>query len=493
MDLAASVDIGSHSFHLIVVQVENGSIRAIDKIRDPVSLAAGLDENRYLSKESISRAVNSLRKFGERLRSIPPHRVRAVGTNTLRTAKNREEFIKSAEEALGHQIDVISGHEEARLIYLGVAHSMEDDGQKRLVIDIGGGSTELILGEGFLPRRVESLYIGCVSLSKAFFSEGIIAASRLRDAEIMALQELEPIANIFKKQGWQRTIGSSGTILAIQDIVIAEGWSKSGISASSLKKLRKYLLSAGSIERLSLKGVDYDRKQVLPGGFAILSAIFEALSIENMEVSSGALREGVIYDLLGRLYQKDIREKTVRELMNRFQVDEAQAERVRAVALSFYEKVKKDWKIEGDFQRRILIWASLLHEIGLFVSYSQYHKHGQYLLNHLDMPGFSLRDQQCLSFLVRSHRRKFPLAELQLLRSEDRETMRKLGVLLRLAVLINRVRNDDETPQIDIKASSSLIKLTFPQGWLKDHPLTEADLATEAQYLVNAGFFLQYS
>ncbi|QSR88230.1 Ppx/GppA phosphatase family protein [Methylacidiphilum caldifontis] len=493
MDLAASVDIGSHSFHLLVVQVENESIRPIDKIRDPVSLAAGLDENRYLSQESISRAVDTLRRFGERIRLIPPHRVRAVGTNTLRIAKNREEFIKCAEPALGHQIDIISGHEEARLIYLGVAHCMEDDAQKRLVVDIGGGSTELILGEGFSARRVESLYIGCVSLSKAFFPDGFITPSRLRNAEIMALQELEPIANTFKKHGWQRTIGSSGTILAIQEAVLAEGWSKSGISALSLKKLRKHLLAAGSLEQLSLKGVDSDRKQVLLGGFAILSAIFESLSLEVMEVSSGALREGVIYDLLGRLYQKDIREKTVKELMNRFQVDKAQAERVRAVSCSLYEKVKKDWKIEGDFQRRMIIWASLLHEIGLFVSYSQYHKHGQYLLNHLDMPGFSLRDQQWLSLLVRCHRRKFPLSELQLLRPEDREALRKLGVLLRLAVLLNRVRSDDEIPQIDIKVNSNLIKLTFPEGWLQNHPLTTADLATEANYLIGAGFFLQYS
>ena len=341
MDLAASVDIGSHSFHLLVVQVENETIRPIDKIRDPVALAAGLDENRFLTPEAITRAIRSLNKFGERIKAIPSHRVRAVGTNTLRIAKNSEQFLKLAETALGHQIEIISGHEEARLIYLGVAHSMEDDGQKRLVVDIGGGSTELILGESFIPQRVESLYIGCVSFSKTFFPDGIVSASRLRNAEISALQELEPIVGSFKKYGWQRVIGSSGTILAIQQGVIAEGWSNSGITASSLKKLRKYLLSIGQIDKLSIKGIDLDRKQVLAGGFAILSAIFESLGIETMEVSSGALREGVIYDLLGRLCQKDIREKTVRDLISRFQIDEAQAERVRALSVSFYEKVKR--------------------------------------------------------------------------------------------------------------------------------------------------------
>ncbi|CAI9086498.1 exopolyphosphatase [Candidatus Methylacidiphilum fumarolicum] len=493
MDLAASVDIGSHSFHLLVVQVENETIRPIDKIRDPVALAAGLDENRFLTPEAITRAINSLNKFGERIKAIPSHRVRAVGTNTLRIAKNSEQFLKLAEAALGHQIEIISGHEEARLIYLGVAHSMEDDGQKRLVVDIGGGSTELILGESFIPQRVESLYIGCVSFSKTFFPDGIVSASRLRNAEISALQELEPIVGSFKKYGWQRVIGSSGTILAIQQGVIAEGWSNSGITASSLKKLRKHLLSIGQIDKLSIKGIDFDRKQVLAGGFAILSAIFESLDIKTMEVSSGALREGVIYDLLGRLCQKDIREKTVRELINRFQIDEAQADRVRALSVFFYEKVKKDWKIEEDFHKRMIVWASLLHEIGLFISYSQYHKHGQYLLNHLDMPGFSLRDQQCLAFLVRSHRRKFPLSELQLLRQEDREAMRKLGVLLRLSVLLNRVRNSQELPEIKITVNANLISLTFPKGWLQNHPLTSADLATESKYLINAGFFLQYS
>ncbi|MGH8581095.1 MAG: exopolyphosphatase, partial [Gammaproteobacteria bacterium] len=286
----AAVDLGSNSFHLVVAEVVEGRLRIIDKLREMVRLAGGLNENNRLTEEVMQRAVACLQRFGQRLTGIPAHGVRAVGTNTLRKARNSGEFLGRSEAALGHKLDIITGFEEARLIYLGVSHCLEGDGvARRLVIDIGGGSTELILGRKFEPERMESLHMGCVGISTRFFQDGALSEARLRAAEIAALQEFEGIQESFKGRGWDLAIGASGTILAVREIVLSEAWSEDGITLGAMRRLRKTLIAAGDLARLELPSLQKERLPVFPGGFAILSAAFQALGIERMQVSDGAL------------------------------------------------------------------------------------------------------------------------------------------------------------------------------------------------------------
>lgn len=491
-ETAAAIDLGSNSFHMVVAEVVDTRLKVIDKMREMVRLAGGLDERNRLREDVMARAIDCLRRFGQRLREVQRRNVRAVGTNTLRKARNRAEFVARAEEAIGHPIDVISGHEEARLIYLGVSHSLEDDSRKRLVVDIGGGSTEIILGRKFDAKHMESLHMGCVGMSLKYFPEGRISAEQMHAAEIAALQELEPVTTLYKQLGWETSIGASGTILAIEEAVHSAGWCKEGISAAALRKLSKTLVAAGNTANVELEGITAERAPVFPGGVAILSAIFEALGIEQMNVASGALREGLIYDLIGRLHQDDIRERTVMELGERYQIDLAQAKRVRQRALALWEMIKKPWLLDSDEFKRLLRWGAWLHEIGLCISHSQYQKHGGYLLNNLDMPGFSRGEQQRMALMVRGHRRKFPVTDLQALDDDDVGPMRRLCVLLRLAVLLHRSRSDVQMPRIELDADEDTVKLRFPEDWLESHPLTAADLAEEAEYLRAGGIKLKY-
>lgn len=487
----AAVDLGSNSFHMLVGRSTDDGFRIVDRMRDAVRLAAGLDERKALTDEAIARALDCLARFGERLRGLPPGAVRVVGTNTLRKARNANAFIARAEAALGHPVDVISGYEEARLIYLGVSHGLDDGAEQRLVIDIGGGSTEFILGRRFDPLHMESLHMGCVSHSQAFFADGKIDGARMKKAELAARQELEPLETPYRRRGWQSALGASGTILAIRDIVVAAGWSDEGITPRSLQKLKAALIEAGSVDKLSLTGLSDDRRPVFPGGVAILAAAFEALGIERMRVSDSALREGVLYDLLGRIQKEDVRERTISDLLRRYEIDAAHAERCAATALSLLDQVSEVWAVADEF-RRILRWAASLHEIGLSVSHSQYQKHGGYLLTHLDMPGFSRGEQQRLATLVRGHRRKLPLSEFERLPTGYADITRKLCYLLRLACVLHRQRSDESLPPVRLELDEGVIRLGFPDGWLDERPLTRAGLESEASYLKAAGAKLKF-
>jgi exopolyphosphatase / guanosine-5'-triphosphate,3'-diphosphate pyrophosphatase len=488
----AAVDLGSNSFHMIVAQVSERRLQVIDRLKEMVRLAAGLDERNFLSNEIMDQAIECLRRFGQRLRGIPSDKVRAVGTNTLRKARNRAKFLARAEHALGHPIEIIAGREEARLIYLGVSHNLEDGGERRLVIDIGGGSTELILGQQFKPERMDSLYIGCVELSNRLFKDGRIDTKRMRAAEIAALQEFEPVKANYRRLGWDCVIGASGTILAIHDIVANAGWSKEGITVETLDKLRKSLIHAGHVERLALQGLQPERAPVFPGGVAILSAAFEALEIERMRAASGALREGLLYDLLGRIHHEDVREGTIENVMHRYQINRDQVQRVANTALYLLAQTSGSWGIKEEEYTRLLHWAASLHEIGLAISYSQYQKHGAYLVQNLDMPGFSQDEQQLLAVLIRGHRRKYPVAELGNLPRSAAKAVRYLCLLLRLSVVLHRSQTDQPLPSIQLEASDANIKLLFPAGWLDRHPLTRADLEQEANYLAVAGIELRF-
>lgn len=479
----AAIDLGSNSFHMIVANWSDGRLQIIDRMKEMVRLASGLNEKQELSKESMQQALECLQRFGQRIREIPQLNVRAVGTNTLRQARNSDTFMMLAHQALGHPIEIIAGREEARLIYSGVAHSRFDEVNQRLVIDIGGGSTELIIGRGFQTYFTESLYMGCVSMQQQFFDDGLIKAKKMRKAILFAMQELESIEAAYKKTGWDYALGSSGTILSIRDVVQAQGWCDYGITADALARLSEALIVAGDSGSIDLIGLSERRKPVFAGGVAVLCGIFEALNLERINVSEGALREGLLYDLIGRVHDEDIRDKTIAALAQRYGVDIEQANRVRETAEDFFHQVRSDWELDEKNDLKLLAWGALIHEIGLSIAHNQYHRHGAYLMANSDLAGFSRQEQMKLAMLVRSHRRKFPLEEFEIVYSAARPQIIRLCILLRLAVVLHRSRSSDHLPQILIAVNKNRINLEFPAKWLNQHPLTQVDLATEQNFL----------
>ena len=487
LDTLAAVDLGSNSFHLIVAGLQQGQLQVLDRLREPVRLGAGLDSHERLQPEAHARALACLERFGQRLRHLPSRNVRIVGTNALRRAQGTERFLREAEAAIGHPIEIISGVEEARLIYLGVSHSLPDAGGRRLVVDIGGGSTELIIGEGFEVLNPESLYMGCVSFSERYFAEGRLSKEGWRAAEIAAGLELRPVQGRFLRLGWGSVAGASGTIRTIRDVLRANQWSQEGISREGLQKLRKTLQQADNMTTLNLPGLPEERKPVFAGGAAILWTLFDTLGIEQMRVSDGALREGLLYDAIGRIQHVDVREGTVNSLSQRYHVDQAHAARVEQTALEFFGQLRKDWKLNDDEHPAMLRWAARLHEIGLVIAHSGYQKHGAYLLANSDLPGFSRREQSLLAALVLGHRRKFPVAGFE----PHGKLAQRLCVLLRLAILLHRNRGPEEPPAIALRPDGASLELVFPEGWLAQHPMTEADLAREAGYLKSAKWKLQ--
>ncbi len=493
-DNIAAIDLGSNSFHLIIARAIDGELQVLDRLKEMVQLAAGLDERQQLSREARERALACLARFGERLQRIPASQVRVVGTNTLRQARNSRGFVAEAEALLGHPIEIVSGIEEARLIYLGVAHSTAPVDGKRLVIDIGGGSTELIIGRGFEPLHLESLYMGCVNMTRRHFTNKRVQEADLRRAELAVQVELEPVQAAYEALGWDVVTGASGTIRALRDIAMSEGWSREGLGRTALQRMRQALLAAGSARRMAERWeLSPERAAVLAGGFTVLHGIVETLGIAQLSVADGALREGVVYDLLGRIRHEDARERTIALLTRRYTIDKSQARRVAETARHLYRQVGAGWGLGDARFLGDLTWAARLHEIGLAIAHSQYHKHGGYILQHADLPGFSRSEQQLIAALVRGHRRKFPLDDVfSALPRSLIEPGQRLCVLLRLAVLLHRAHRRQALPEFSLKARKQSLRLRFPEGWLAAHPLTRADLETEVQYLKKTGFKLSF-
>lgn len=489
----AAVDLGSNSFHLIIAQIENGQLQVIDRLKEMVRLGAGLDNKKSLSEEAQERALDCLSRFGQRLRNLPQHAVRAVGTNTLRQVRDGGSFLRKAEAALNHPIEIVAGHEEARLVYLGVAHGLAGGEEKRLVVDIGGGSTELIIGASMETLNRDSLFMGCVSFSQRFFADGKITRQRMDAAVIAARLEVRPVQTVYENGHWQLAVGSSGSIRSIRDVVQAQGWADVGISRKSLKKLRNAVVDAGTAEDLELEGLSENRRPVFAGGVAVLSAVFKALHIEQMQVSDLALREGLLYELLGSIQHHDVRERTINTLVQRYGLDQEQGQRVAETSLLLLDQVAKSWKLEDPELAVLLQWSASLHEIGVAISHDAYHKHGAYILANADLAGFSRQTQGVLSMLVRAHRRKFPSSRFNELSKELRERGKRLAILLRLSVLLHRGRSPERKPMLNIMAEKNNIILSFPSDWLEEHPLTTAELDREATYLDSAGYFLSYS
>jgi exopolyphosphatase/guanosine-5'-triphosphate,3'-diphosphate pyrophosphatase len=489
----AAVDLGSNSFHMKLVRVSGDELEVVDRIREMVRLASGLDKKMNLTEEAIERALQCLSRFGERLRDIPGSQVRVVGTNTLRRAGNAREFMRRAQQALGHQIEIIGGQEEARLVYLGVSHSVRRSEDRMLVVDIGGGSTELIIGEGYQPRHLESLSIGCVSLSLKYFGDGTITRKNMQKAVTAARLHMEPVEKAYRNIGWEMATGSSGTIRTIAKVVVGQGWSDDGITPESLESLQAALIKAGSADALDLKGLGKDRTPVFPGGVAALIAVFDGLKIKRMWASDGALREGLLYDLIGRTEHDSVREQTVSTLASRYQVDLIQAARVEQTADDCFSKLAPCWKLNRkSYYRECLQWAARLHEVGLAIAHSKYQKHGEYIVRNSDMLGFTRNEQQIVATLIRAHRYKFPAMVIDELGEVLAEPVRRLCVMLRLAVLLQRGRSDEELPDIGMQASGDTVLLKFPKGWLEQHALTLADLEQEKKYLKTVSVTLEF-
>jgi len=488
----AAVDLGSNSFHMVVARIEDGHIHILDNLKEMVRLGAGLDEHNRLSKEARLRALACLHRFGERVRTFPPGTVAAVGTKTLRQARKSRRFIEKAGKALGHPISVIGGKEEARLVYLGVSHSLVAEEGKRFVMDIGGGSTELIIGENFEPLHLRSLDMGCVSMSLKFFRNGELSKNAWALAKTAAHLELRPVRRYFQKADWSSAAGASGTIKAVGNVVQALGLSPYHITLESLYEIRERMIAAGHLDKLDLPGLKAERKPVIAGGLAILIATFEALRIERMQVSDGALREGLLYERLGRSRCEDTRLKTITTVQQRFQISTKHATRVNRTAHRLFIPCEEAWQLQSD-DAELLYWAGSLHEIGLAVSLSGYQKHGAYLLDYADLPGFSFEEQDRMSVLVRCHRKKISKRLLRKIPAGKRTTILRLIVLLRLAILLHRSRKDETAIIEKVVAEEKGLSLYFAEGELERHPLQLASLQQEALYLQHVDFILKFS
>ena len=490
--LLAAIDLGSNSFHMVISRYQHGELLVQDRQRETVRLASGLDDENNLNAEVEQRALACLEKFAQLLRNIDTHNIRAVGTNALRRMRNSRQFLEKAEKALGHTIEIIAGREEARLIYLGVSKGLEVGTDKRLVVDVGGGSTEVIVGRDEKPSHRESLEVGCVVLSKQYFSDGQLTHTRFAQARLAAELAMQPVADMFKQHGWQKVIGCSGTIKALSLILTNKGWANNDVTREGLQRLYEHVVSVGDVGQLNLLGLTDDRKPVFAGGLSVLIALFDLLDIQSMDVSDVALREGVLYDLIGRSGHKDARDAAIEALTKRWSVDDEHAKQVKQTAQFIYSQVAAEWDIQYGLYEKVLGWAAEIHEIGLLISHDGYNRHGAYVVQHADLAGFAKRDQLLLSALIHGHRRKFPIDVFENLPASLVTPAKRLAVILRLAVLLHRGRSSFLPKQCSAEANGKTLKLNFQQEWLSQHPLTQADMQQEKLWLKNIGISLKF-
>ncbi|WP_086932398.1 Ppx/GppA phosphatase family protein [Agarilytica rhodophyticola] len=481
----AAIDLGSNSFHMLIVRInDNDKIETIDREKQMVQIARGLTSEGILDDNAQQRALECLHRFAERLRDIPPQQIRVVGTKTLRAANNSDKFLTQAEQVIGAKIQIISGYEEARLVYAGLANSISENDQ-RLVVDIGGGSTEFVIGTSHDPTHLESLALGCVSFTEKYIAHnGGVNKGNMRKAYYEACTELEEIRKNYLKAGWKTAYGTSGTMKAVAEILVEKDGG-AVITRASLDKLVEETINNGKIIATNVTKL---RRDVLPAGLAILQAIFEQLKLEKIHVASASLKEGLIYDTIGRYSDHDSRVETVKKLKAQYNIDEDQAQRVSTTAGRFWSQIERA-NLPGVSRTKILYWASQLHEIGLNISHSGYHHHGHYILRHSDLAGFGRYEQYILATLVRLHRKKPHENKIEGLDGTAREAFVPLLVCLRIAALLHRRREDiDDTPAL--KETYDGFHLSFSKDWLSNHPLTMAGLTQEQSYLKNIGVVL---
>ncbi len=471
--LLAAVDLGSNSFRVEIGQVHGERIVTQSCWKETVRLAGGVDSAGALTPEIQEKALGALARFRERLADMPADRVRAVGTQTMRSAANSQEFLKRAEAALGYEIDILSGHEEARLVFKGCARTLPPSGQRRLVVDIGGASTELIIGRGLEADRCESFHIGCVNTSMRFFSDGRITAKTLGKAITACRAALEESIARFGAGNYDEAYGSAGTFGAVSGVCAALGWSDGEIRPEHLERLKKLLLEAKDISSIRIEGLKEDRREVIAGGIAVLAAVFDTLSIASMRPASGALRVGLLYDLLGRVSDRDTRDITIESMLSTAHADKKQAARVSDLTMKLYGILRPSASAED---KKFVRWGSLLHEIGMNISSSRYHRHSAYIVSNADMPGFSRQDQEILSAFVLSQRGSLKKVEDFL----DKKISMEAALALRLAVIFAHARRAVRLPIISVERSGESLCLRLDKNWLEEHPLTDYLLKDEA-------------
>lgn len=480
----AAVDLGSNSFRLEIGRVDHGEFRRTEYLKETVRQGGGLDENRNLTPDAMQSGWDCLARFGERLAGFKPGEVRAVATQTLREARNRDEFLKTANEALGFPIDVISGREEARLIYQGVSHMLERTQERRLVVDIGGRSTELILGQGMTPTVMESFRVGSIAWSKRYFADGQFTRKAFEIAEIAAKAVLDEAFDAYHPDNWDVAYGSAGTVGAIGDVLVAAGWPEGVVTQDGLDWLLEKLVAGQSVDRLRMLGMREDRKAIIGGGVSVMRAVFSLLGIQSMQHAAGGLRHGLICDLLGTTNTvDDLRINSVRRLATKFSIDTAHGERVGSVATQLFAQLAADESSLGqspsDRYLRKLNWAAQLHEIGSHISHSDYHKHGAYILDNADAMGFSLSEMHRLSLLVLGHRGK--LRKLEAALSEDGLAPQLMS--LRLAVILCHARRDPDLDGMTLEHSAEgpyFARLSARAGWAAAYPQSAYLLREEA-------------
>ncbi len=477
----AAVDLGSNSFKLQVARVVDDQIYPLDVLKEPVRLTAGIGVDKLLDSDSQARGLACLARFSERLRGLPQGAVRCVGTSALRVAENTDVFLQQAEVILGYPIEIIAGREEARLVYIGVAHSLPAAEHPRLVIDIGGGSTECVIGTGMNPQLMESLHLGCVNFTQRFFKDGKISKKNMDIAILTARTEAQTIAANYAGK-WHEAVGSSGTARVISDVLVQNGWAEQGISHEGLAKLCEHMIMVGDLSKLELAGMKADRKPVFVGGVAVMAGVFAEFGITQMTIADGALREGVLYDLLGRFHHRDMRAATVTQFMRRYHVDSKQARRVSDFATQLFNQTAAQLA-DAEALKPYLTWAAQLHEIGISIAHAGYHKHGAYILANADMPGFSQKDQARIALLVRTQR-----GGLDKLASTIPDSLKPLVLILRLAILCYRSRANLNLGELALQCHATTAQLTLTQDWLNNNPLTAAALTDESRNWKQIGY-----
>ena len=486
--LYAVIDLGSNSFHMLITRQLANSVQVVDKVKRKVRLASGLDSNNVLSDDAIARGLECLRFFAERLQDIPKENTRIVATATLRLATNSANFITAANKILDNNVTLLSGLQEAENIYLGVAHT-SCAAKNKLVLDIGGASTELIIGSDFNVKQAISLDMGCVTFNKQFFPSNVITKQCLNNAINYAKQCLTPYIKQYQTLGWQVVLGGSGTMQALAEILMFEQ-QPAIITHTFLQRINSQLQKFERIDDIAINGLTHERTPVFISGVAILIALFESFHIEQLQLSSGALREGLLYEMLPNSRKTAIRQRTVNGLTAKFHIDTHHAQRVQCQLTSLLKRVATPWLLIDKNTIKLLESAVLLHEIGLLIEYKRHQQHGAYLLNNSDMPGFEQAERQFIAALVKLYKGDINVDLLKSLSEVNFEQACYALVVLRLAIILCQRRQDDVLPDYQIQVEKNALFLCLPKPWLAQHPLIADELQQENIALKKIGMTL---
>ncbi|WP_448212374.1 Ppx/GppA phosphatase family protein [Colwellia sp. MEBiC06753] len=489
--LYAVIDLGSNSFHMLITRLVADGVQTVDKVKRKVRLASGLDEHNRLSTDAMSRGLECLSFFAERLQDIAPENIRIVATATLRIAQNADEFLAKAQLILKQPVVLLSGIEEAERIYLGVAHTSEC-GAKRLVLDIGGASTEVVIGEHFTIHQAISLNMGCVTFNQQYFTNGKLSAKQFDQAIAQAKSQLLPYLATYETFGWQTVLGGSGTMQALAEILVYNH-RPAIITYEFLQEIKQQLLQFEQFDSIKIAGLTSERTPVFASGLAILIGLYQSFNIQSLQLSGGALREGLLYEMLPDMRKVNIRERTIHSLVERFHIDEAHADRVKHQAQRLYDDLAADWQLSDENLKQMLFAACKLHEVGLLLSFKYHQRHGAYIIQNADLPGYDQTERQLIVTLVNLYKGDIEPEALSSMAITDQVTAAKLLAIFRLAVILCRRRKDEVLPDYQSSIDGNTIKLCLPATWIEQHPLIADELMQENQHLASLSLALQIS